>query len=175
MKLAQRIKFASALALVVVGSCSSPKPATLNADPQPVPVPRWQREPTLAYLRTEVIPSLAPGLEPDRFEDILELRNATQVAFLFGTMLEDGLLGSIEPAASNERGRNSVGGCGNAMRSRTLAPGESFVMRAPCRDLGRSRAWITVWDAATKEQITLVSDEYDSAANAPAVRPTDRE
>jgi hypothetical protein len=170
MKLAQPLKCATALALVVVGSCSSPNPATLNADPQPVPVPRCEREPTLAYLRTEMKPSLAPGLEPHRFEDILELRNATQVAFLFGTMLEDGFLGSIEPAASNERGRNSVGGCGNAMTSRTLAPGESFVMRAPCRDLGRSRAWMSVWDAATKEQITLVSDEYDSAAATPVVR-----
>jgi hypothetical protein len=170
MRLARFIKLASMLAVGVVGSCASPTPAALNKGPRSEPVPRWQREPILAYVRTEVTPSSAPGLEPDWLEDILELRNATSLSFLFSTLFEDGFPGSVEPAASSDWERNSIGHCGYAMKSRTLPPGESFVMRAPCHSPGSSRAWMVVRDADTKAAITLVSDEYDSGADAPVVR-----
>ena len=132
-------------------------------------VPRCEREPTLAYVRTEVTRSSAPGLEPDWHEDILELRNATTRSFRFSTVFDDGFSGSVDPAENAAQDRWQLGHCGNALRSRFLAPGESFVMRTASR-IVRSRAWMNVWDAATKEQVALVSDEYDSAAVAPTVR-----
>ncbi len=169
MKLAHLLGCASALALTVVESCSSPMLATLNAAPPPVTVPRWEREPTLAYVRTEVTRSSAPGLEPDWHEDILELRNATTRTFGFSTVFDDGFSGAVEPADTPAQERWQLGHCGNALRSRFLAPGESFEMRAASR-MGPSRAWMHVWDAATREQFLLVSDEYDSAAVAPTER-----
>ncbi len=169
MKLAHLLGCASALAVMVVGSCSSPKLATLNAAPPPVTVPRREREPALAYVRTEVTRSSAPELEPDWHEDILELRNATTRSFRFSTVFDDGFSGTVDPAETAAQDRWQLGHCGNALRSRLLAPGESFVMHSASR-IGRSRAWMNVWDVATNEQITLVSDEYDSGAAGPVVR-----
>ena len=130
---------------------------------------RGGREPALVYVRTEVTLSSASGLEPDSLEDILELKYATTRSFRFSTVFTDGFPGAVEAADTEEQDRWQLGHCGNALRSRFLAPGESFEMRSASRT-GRSRAWMHVWDALTKEQITLVSDEYDSAAAVPVVR-----
>lgn len=137
--------------------------------------PRWTREPTLTYIRTEVELNRAPDLEPDWREDILELRNTTESSFEFATVFEDLCSGGVEPADRAELGRGSIGHCGNALRSRTLAPGESFVMRAPSEVVGWSRAWMNVRNVATNEQLTMVSDKYDSAAVAPTRPRTDRD
>jgi len=176
MALVRTFTFAVGIVLACLGCRSAPELEAPRRSPATVVEvdSRWSREPTLTYLRTEIDLSSAPEVEPDWREDILELRNTTSRAVRFATVFEDGFPGGVGPASRAGQERRLRFSCSAVLRTRTLAPGESFVMRAASDVVGPSRAWMCVWDASSDEPIELLSDEYDSSVAAPTVRPADR-